>query len=63
VLGLAVAVSDALAAQDQLVKRLVERAIAKGDKDAQVGTLCAALSLPVKEAGFHASYCFRLHPL
>src|SRR5262249_18487671 len=44
-------VSCALAAEDLLFARLADRAVSKGDKDTQVGKICRALSLPVKEEG------------
>jgi hypothetical protein len=51
VIVLALGANCALAAEDPLFARLADRAVSKGDKDTQVGKICGALGLRVKEEG------------
>jgi hypothetical protein len=51
VLTLACGMSGAVGAEVPLFARLADLAVAKGDKDTQVGKICPALGLPVKKDG------------
>jgi hypothetical protein len=48
---LACRASGTIAAEDPLFARLADLAVSKGDKDTQVGKVCAALGLPGKKDG------------